>query len=65
MCVLQGHFPDAKMDPVIQIASMVTVHGDKSPVVKNIMTLDTCDAIAGAEVRQYRSVLVSLQQHCA
>ena len=49
----QGHFPEADKDPVIQIASMVTVQGESTPIVKNIMTLDTCSAIAGAEVMSF------------
>ena len=48
--VSQGHFPEAEKDPVIQIASMVTVQGaPNGPLIKNIMTLDTCDSIVGAE----------------
>jgi DNA polymerase delta subunit 1 len=47
----KGHFPEPDKDPVIQIASMVTVQGDKKPVIRNIMTLGTCAHIVGAEVR--------------
>jgi DNA polymerase family B, exonuclease domain len=47
----QGHFPEAEKDPVIQIASMLSVHGQAEPLVRNIMTLDTCDSIVGAEAR--------------
>lgn len=50
---LQGHFPEAKKDPVIQIASMVTVQGDSQPIVRNVMTLDTCAPIMGAEVMSF------------
>lgn len=50
----QGHFPDAKQDPVIQIASMVTVQGQSSPVVRNVMTLGTCASIVGAEVMSFQ-----------
>lgn len=38
------------MDPVIQIASMVTNQGESSPQVKNVLTLNSCAAIVGAEV---------------
>lgn len=41
------------MDPVIQIASLVTVHGQSSPVVKNILTLNDCAQIIGAEVMSF------------
>lgn len=47
----KGHFPEPQQDPVIQIASMVTVLGESKPRVKNIMTLGSCAAIVGAEVR--------------
>eukprot|EP00882_Tetradesmus_deserticola_P034529 GHRQ01039644.1.p1 GENE.GHRQ01039644.1~~GHRQ01039644.1.p1 ORF type:complete len:123 (-),score=24.90 GHRQ01039644.1:57-425(-) len=46
----KGHFPEATQDPVIQIASMVTVLGESKPRVKNILTLGSCAAIVGAEV---------------
>eukprot|EP00798_Chlamydomonas_sp_ICE-L_P022628 gene22628-29771_t len=48
-CQIEGHFPDAKMDPVIQIASM----GESSPIVKNVMTLGTCASIVGSEVMSF------------
>ena len=49
----KGHFPDAKHDPVIQIASMLTVQGESQPIVKNVMTLGTCAAIVGVEVMSF------------
>jgi len=51
----KGHFPEAEVDPVIQIASLVTVQGDKSPVVKNILTLNDCAQIIGAEVMSFNT----------
>lgn len=51
----QGHFPEPEKDPVIQIASLVTVHGQTAPVVKNIMTLNTCASIIGAEVMDFET----------
>lgn len=53
--VWQGHFPEAEKDPVIQIASMVTVQGESTPIVKNVMTLNSCAAIVGAEVMSFNS----------
>lgn len=50
----KGHFPEAQHDPVIQIASLVTVFGEKEPVVRNIMTLGSCSPIAGAEVMSFK-----------
>ena len=46
----QGHFPEAEKDSVIQIASLVSVQGQATPAVKNIITLNTCSSIVGAEV---------------
>jgi DNA polymerase delta subunit 1 len=48
----KGHFPEPQQDPVIQIASLVTVLGESTPRVKNVMTLGSCAAIVGAEVRR-------------
>jgi hypothetical protein len=33
-----------------QIASMVSVQGQSTPVVRNVLTLNTCASIVGAEV---------------
>ncbi|PNW88124.1 hypothetical protein CHLRE_01g015250v5 [Chlamydomonas reinhardtii] len=53
-CGRKGCFPEAKIDPVIQIASMVSVSGKMDgPVVKNIMTLGSCASIVGAEVMSF------------
>lgn len=49
----QGHFPEAEKDPVIQIASLVTEQGQSKPLVRNVMTLDTCAAIVGTEVMSF------------
>ena len=51
----KGHFPEAQHDPVIQIASLVTNFGEKSPVVRNIMTLKSCSPIPGAEVMSFEN----------
>jgi DNA polymerase delta subunit 1 len=47
----KGVFPDADIDPVIQIASMLTIQGQSKPIVKNVMTLKDCAPIAG-KIRQ-------------
>ena len=49
----QGHFPEAEKDPVIQIASMVTEQGQERPLVRNVMTLNSCAPIVGAEVMAF------------
>ena len=46
----KGHFPEAEQDPVIQIASCLSVYGNQQPAVKNIFTLKGCLPIVGAQV---------------
>ncbi|OEU20464.1 DNA polymerase delta catalytic subunit [Fragilariopsis cylindrus CCMP1102] len=46
----KGYFPEAELDPVIQIANAVTVYGDKQPIVQNVFTLKGCLPIVGAQV---------------
>ena len=62
----KGKFPDAKVDPVIQIASHVTVQG-RGTLVRNILTLGKCAPIVGAEVISFdneRDMLVSVNVVC-
>lgn len=53
-CSAQG-FPEAEKNPVIQIASILTVQGQSkdTPLAKVVMTLGTCSDIAGAQVLQF------------
>jgi DNA polymerase delta subunit 1 len=46
----KGHFPEAQQDPVIQIASTVTLQGCDQPMIRNVFTLNTCLPIVGAQV---------------
>lgn len=46
----KGTFPDAKIDPVIQIANMVTRQGESKPFIRNVFTLNTCAHIVGSQV---------------
>lgn len=46
----KGHFPEAEIDPVIQIASTVTLQGSDHPLIRNVFTLNTCLPIVGAQV---------------
>ena len=50
----KGTFPDSSIDPVIQIANVLTVQGEERSH-KSVFTLDTCSAIVGAEVRSFPS----------
>ncbi|KAI9178746.1 DNA-directed DNA polymerase delta [Blastocladiella emersonii ATCC 22665] len=57
----KGCFPDPKIDPVIQIANMVTVQGEKQPFIRNVFALNTCAAIVGSDVRSFQSEADLLQ----
>ena len=46
----KGHFPEAEKDPVIQIANVLSVYGEKMPLVQNVFTLKGCLPIVGAQV---------------
>lgn len=48
-----GIFPEAKHDPVIQIANMVIRQGEPEPFLKNIFTLHSCAPIVGCQVLSF------------
>ena len=50
----KGQFPDAKQDPVITIANMITVQGETKPTAKNVFTLHGCSNIVGSDVFPFR-----------
>ena len=43
----KGVFPDPSIDPVIQIANMITIQGEQHPLIKNVFTLKQCANIVG------------------
>jgi len=47
----KGFFPDPEEDPVIQIATYLTVQGESVSKARVVMVLGTCLPIVGAEVR--------------
>ncbi|XP_034110049.1 DNA polymerase delta catalytic subunit [Drosophila albomicans] len=49
----RGIFPEAKMDPVIQIANMVIRQGESEPFIRNVFTLKECAPIIGSQVLCY------------
>ncbi|KAF8199125.1 hypothetical protein BJ912DRAFT_950996 [Pholiota molesta] len=57
----KGIFPEATVDPVIQIANMVTRQGEAKPFVRNIFTLNTCSNIVGSQVISYDDEAKMLQ----
>ncbi|KAF7294521.1 DNA polymerase [Mycena kentingensis (nom. inval.)] len=50
----KGIFPEADVDPVIQIANMVTRQGEQKPFIRNVFTLNTCSNILGSQVLSYK-----------
>ncbi|KAJ7918757.1 DNA polymerase family B-domain-containing protein [Mycena leptocephala] len=50
----KGIFPEAEMDPVIQIANMVTRQGEQKPFIRNVFTLNTCSHIVGSQVLTFK-----------
>lgn len=49
----KGIFPEAQVDPVIQIANMVTRQGESQPFIRNVFTLNTCSHIVGSQVLSF------------
>lgn len=45
-----GVFPEPNVDPVIQIANVLKLHGSKESICCNVFTLNTCASIGHAEV---------------
>ncbi|TDL23693.1 hypothetical protein BD410DRAFT_746439 [Rickenella mellea] len=57
----KGIFPDAQLDPVIQIANMVSCQGDTKPFIRNVFTLNTCSHIVGSQVLSFDQESTMLQ----
>ncbi|KAI5122484.1 hypothetical protein M0805_001394 [Coniferiporia weirii] len=57
----KGIFPEAQIDPVIQIANMVTRQGESKPFIRNVFTLNTCSHIVGSQVVTFKSELAMLE----
>ncbi|ESN89921.1 hypothetical protein HELRODRAFT_91243 [Helobdella robusta] len=49
----KGIFPEPNVDSVIQIANVVVKQGDKEPFIRNVMTLNSCAPIVGAQVLSF------------
>ncbi|KAK8232263.1 DNA polymerase delta catalytic subunit [Phyllosticta capitalensis] len=49
----KGVFPEANVDPVIQIANVVTRYGEEQPFVRNVFCVDSCALITNAQVLSY------------
>ena len=49
----KGVFPEADVDPVIQIANVVTRYGDEKPFVRNVFCMDTCSLIVNTQIFEF------------
>ncbi|KAK5993310.1 DNA polymerase delta catalytic subunit [Cladobotryum mycophilum] len=49
----KGIFPEANMDPVIQIANVVTKYGEKKPFIRNVFCLDTTSSIVATQILEF------------
>ncbi|KAI9013278.1 DNA polymerase family B-domain-containing protein [Gaertneriomyces semiglobifer] len=58
----KGVFPDASVDPVIQIANMVTIQGEGRPFIRNVLTLNTCANIVGTHTMCFDNEAALLQK---
>jgi DNA polymerase delta subunit 1 len=57
----RGIFPEPEKDPVIQIANMVIVQGEKDPFVRNVFCLKSCAQVAGHEILSFENEAQLLQ----
>lgn len=49
----KGIFPEAKHDPVIQIANVVQRSGETKPFIRNVFTVKSCSPIIGSQIFSY------------
>lgn len=49
----QGIFPEPNVDPVIQIANVVTRYGEPKPFIRNVFCLDTCSLIVNTQILEF------------
>jgi len=49
----KGIFPEPNVDPVIQIANVVTRYGEEKPFVRNVFCLDTCSLIVNTQIFEH------------
>ncbi|KAF2140745.1 uncharacterized protein K452DRAFT_252622 [Aplosporella prunicola CBS 121167] len=50
----KGIFPEANIDPVIQIANVVTRYGEDKPFVRNVFCMDTCSSIVNTRIYEFQ-----------
>ncbi|KAJ6184037.1 hypothetical protein N7519_005338 [Penicillium mononematosum] len=49
----KGIFPEPNVDPVIQIANVVTRYGETKPFIRNVFVLDTCSLIVNTQILEF------------
>ncbi|OZJ06486.1 DNA polymerase delta catalytic subunit [Bifiguratus adelaidae] len=57
----RGIFPEPEVDPVIQIANVVTIHGESKPSIRNVFTLNSCAPIVGTHILSFNDEAELLQ----
>jgi DNA polymerase elongation subunit (family B) len=62
--LLNDHLPPLEGDNIIQIGSTIHKYGDTNCVYKNIITLDSCDDIAGVDVIQCKTEKEMIKKWC-
>lgn len=50
----QGIFPEPNVDPVIQIANVVTRYGESKPFIRNVFCLDTTSLIVNTQILEFK-----------
>lgn len=58
----KGIFPEAQVDPVIQIANIVTKYGEPKPFVRNVFCMDTCSLIVNTQIFDFSKEEEMLQK---
>ncbi|KAH7386129.1 catalytic subunit DNA polymerase-like protein delta [Pyrenochaeta sp. MPI-SDFR-AT-0127] len=51
----KGVFPEANIDPVIQIANVVTRYGEQKPFVRNVFCMDTVSPIVATQILSFQN----------
>ncbi|ETN42155.1 uncharacterized protein HMPREF1541_04096 [Cyphellophora europaea CBS 101466] len=58
----KGIFPEANVDPVIQIANVVTKYGDSKPFIRNVFVLGKCSPIVNTQLYEHEGDLIQAEK---
>ncbi|SCV04308.1 LANO_0G09406g1_1 [Lachancea nothofagi CBS 11611] len=50
-----GVFPESEIDPVIQIANVVSIAGASKSFIRNVFTVKTCSPITGSQIFDHKT----------